>query len=176
MFAEYVGIEQDVASAIEAGRENASETKNDILRRIFREWGGTKAAAGGTPPLDFGQGIRLPIGERLYLYLSKPNGVGQKPDGIADVKDGGLYLGDRRITPSHGSVITPAMKEIQRQVGHVNQNGDLISLSAYRQWHVIRGGQLVPLDRLKDPAQRRTRTPKASKVDVDALLKELGIE
>ena len=37
MFAEYVGLEQDVASQIEAWRENPSETKSNILRRILPE-------------------------------------------------------------------------------------------------------------------------------------------
>ena len=118
----------------------------------------------------------MPVGERLYLYLSKPNGVDQKPDGVAEVKADGLFLEGKRVTPSRGSSIAPAMHTIQERSNHVNNEGKLVSLSAYRQWHVVRDGKMVALDRLKDPDQRRRRTPKASPVDVDALLAELGIK
>jgi hypothetical protein len=175
MFAEYVGLEQDVASHIEARRQSPSETKSDILRRIFREWPEARNADASSPFLDFGQGVRLPAGERLYLYLTKPNSVGQMPDGAAEVRPDGLYLDGRRISPSRGSLVTPAMKEIQRKLAHVNSKGELIMLNAYQHWYVIRGGKLVTIDTLKDPEKRRTRAPKTSAVDVDALLRELGI-
>ena len=176
MFAEYVGIEQDVASQIEAWRENPSETKSDILRRVFRERPGVDGAGDSSPLLDFGQGIGLPVGELLYLYLSKPNSVGQMPDGVAEVREDGLYLDGKRISPSRGSLVTPAMKEVQRKLNHVNRKGELIMLNAFLHWYVVRSEQLVPLDLLKDPSQRRTRAPKASAVDVEALLKEFGIK
>jgi hypothetical protein len=68
------------------------------------------------------------------------------------------------------------MQAIQKEVGHYNDKGELISLSAYRQWYVARGSELIPLDQLKDPKLKRTRTSKTAKVDVSALLRELGIE
>lgn len=175
MFSEYVGLSQDVASLIEAHRTDSSETKNDVLRRILPR-SRRVDEPNDKPFLDFSQGIQLPAGERLYLYLSKPNSIDQKPDGLAEVRADGLYLEGKKVTPSHGSVLAPAMQQIQRRLGHLNSKGDPISLSAFRQWHVVRDGQLVALDQLKDPDQRRTRTPKASKVDVEALLAELGIK
>ena len=175
MFTEYVGLGQDVASHIEALRERSSETKNDILRRVLGIGAEAKQMTQNSAPIDFGQGVHLPVGEKLYLYLSKPSNAGQKPDGVAEVGPDGLYLDGQKITPSRGSSIAPAMQAVQVRSNHVNGEGKLVSLSAYRQWHVVRDGKMVPLDRLKDPNQRRHRTAKASIVDVAALLAELGI-
>lgn len=175
MFAEYVGLAQDVANHIEALRERGSETKSDILRRVLGVGPETKRATENSVPVDFGQGVHLSVGEKLYLYLSKPNNKSQKPDGVAEVKPDGLYLDGQKVMPSRGSSIAPAMQAVQTRLNHVNGEGKLVSLSAYRQWHVVRDGKMVPLDHLKDPSQRRRRTPKASTVDVAALLAELGI-
>lgn len=174
MFAEYVGLSQKVASKIESYRVHDEETKDDILWRILAESTGAEEQL-QLVHFSFGQGVKLPVGETLYLYLSKPNSASQKPDGVAEVRVDGLYLDNERVIPSHGSVLAPAMHAIQERVGHQNNEGKLVSLSAYRQWHVIRDGKLVSLDELKDPAQKRRRTPKADKVDVEALLAELGI-
>lgn len=176
MFVEYVGLEQDVASEIEARRETRSETKNDILRRLFGERPMLQEADTSPAHIDFGQGIRLPVGERLYLYLTKPKDVNQKPDGLAEVKNDGLYLDGDFIVPSNGSSLAPAMHTVQARLNHVNEKGDLISLSAYRQWYVVRSEKLVSLDHLKDPKLRRHRKSKVPAVDVKALLAELGIE
>lgn len=178
MFSEFVGLTQDVASFIERNRMSPSETKNEILKRMFiwsdelRE----APASDETPTFDFGQGVRLPIGEVLYLYLSKPDSVDQKPDGVARLRKDGLYIDEVRVEPSRGSVIAPAMHMVQRRLGHLDDKGKPVSLSAYRQWHVVREGKLIALDQLKSPALRRRRTSKASKVDVEALLAELGIQ
>ena len=175
MFSEFVGLTQEVASFIEQRRESAIETKCDILKRLLVD---PMAAIQEDPIklLDLGQGVRLPVGERLYLYLSKPNSIDQRPDGIAEARDDGLYLDGEKVQSSHRSLIAPAMHIVQKKASHHNQAGKLISLSAYRQWHVIRDGRLVTLEKLKNPALRRTRTSKASKVNVEALLAELGIE
>ena len=155
MFAEFVGVTQEVSGLIEARRNDPAETKNDILLRILSA---SHAIDAGPLPtfLDVGQGVRIADGEQLYLFLSKA-GREKKPDGIAQVRDGSLYLGGERIPPSHGSVLAPAMHKIQRRIGHMS-NGKPISLSAFRQWHVIRDNKFVALDQLKDPKLRRTRT------------------
>ncbi|MBS3928185.1 MAG: hypothetical protein KGZ65_07110 [Sphingomonadales bacterium] len=176
MFVEYVGLEQDVASEIEARREDRSETKNDILRRLFGGQPMPKSAGKHPPHLDFGQGIKLAVGERLYLFLTKPRGVDQKPDGLAEVRADGLYLEGNKVDPSKGSSLAPAMHVIQARLNHRNSKGELVPLSAFQKWYVVRDGKLVPLDQLKDPKLRRRRQPKASTVDVKALLAELGIE
>lgn len=175
MFSEYVGLSQRVASLIEAERLDSSETKDEILWRILKS-GETIGAPEAPPCRDFGQGVLLPVGEKLYLFLSKPNGADDKPDGIAEVRLDGLYLDGKRIEASHGSEITPAMRQVQIRSGHFNARGQIVSLSAYRQWHVVRDGRLIALDELKTPDKKRRRTTKASKVDVDALLAELGIK
>ena len=175
IYPEYAGLSQKVASLIEAERIGAEETKDDILWRVLS---GLNEHDGSEEPSFFslGQGIEVPVGERLYLFLTKPRNASQKPDGIAEIRSDGLYLSDSKVEPSHGSVLAPAMQAIQKEVGHYNDKGALISLSAYRQWYVVRGGELIPLDQLKDPKLKRTRTSKTAKVDVSALLRELGIE
>ena len=176
-FAEYAGLSQEVAFLIEAHRTGPSETKNDILLRIVPRHINESLVTAAKPKLiDFGQGVVLPVGEKLYLYLATPSAHNPTPDGIAEVKVDGLYIDDIRVEASRGSLITPAMHIFQKRNGHVNSQGKLISLSAFRQWHVLRKGQFVPLESLKAPELRRKRTTKAQAVDVDALLAELGIK
>lgn len=177
MFSEYVGLTQDVASFIEGKRLSPLETKSAILKRILiaTEMVPEEAHKSADREFDFGQGVRIAAGETLYLYLSKPNSVNQKPDAMAEVREDGLYLDEVRVEPSHNSVIAPAMQMVQRKLGHLNSEGKTVSLSAYRQWHVVRDGKLVALDQLKSPELRRKRRSKASKVNVEALLAELGI-
>jgi hypothetical protein len=101
------------------------------------------------------------------LFLSKEAKSARKYDGIAEVGADGIYVEGKKVTPSKGSAIHPAMVQFQRKANHVRTDGSPVSLSAYRQWHVVRLGDLVPLDDLKDPALARTR---GRKVDVEALL------
>jgi hypothetical protein len=49
------------------------------------------------------------------------------------------------------------MKLVQERKHHRNAEGELISLSAWRQWFVIRAGKLVSMLELKDPLLARTR-------------------
>ena len=175
IFPEYVGLTQQVACLIELHRVDLTETKNDILLRIIPRGHVQEAKPTQPQEIDFGQGIRLPVGEKLYLYLSKPNDSTQKPDGTAYTKADGLYVDDKKITPSRGSLIAPAMHLFQQRLGHFDSKGKPVSLSAYRQWHVVRNGSLVSLDELKDPKLARRRATKAGAVDVQALLAELGI-
>ena len=62
----------------------------------------------------------------------------------------------RRVERSRGSEITPAMRIVQERVGH-RAFEEIISLNAFLKWHVVRGGQLVQLQDLKDPALARKR-------------------
>lgn len=172
MYDEYIGLTQEVSGLIERRRHEPGETKNDILRRILKADSETRTTDAANK-LDVGQGVHIAHGESLYLYLSKPQHDSQRPDAIAEVRAGRLFLDDEQISPSHGSVITPAMRKVQERLGHVNKDGKLISLSAFRQWHVIRNGRLIPLDDIKDPKLRRTRMRKVDQVDLSALKFEL---
>jgi hypothetical protein len=58
----------------------------------------------------------------------------------------------KKIEPSKGSVLQPAMRLIQEKLNHRNERGEIISLSAWRQWHVERDGQLKPVLEPKDPS------------------------
>lgn len=81
-------------------------------------------------------------------------------------------MGGKRIEPSHGRPFQPAMKIVQTERKHFSKtNGGTVSLSAMRQWHVLRDGRFVMLTELKDPKQKRTRGKK-----LDALtLEKLGL-
>lgn len=119
--------------------------------------------------LDLGQGVRVKPGERLYLFLDKGSEEARVPQGLAEVKPDGLYVEGRRVEPSHGSVIQPAMRHFQEKLGHRNAKGDFISLSAYRQWFVKRGDRLVALESLKDPRLARTRRRGVSAITLEDL-------
>jgi hypothetical protein len=175
IYPEYAGLSQEASSLIDTYRVDPQETKNDILLRILRRSPSEEASA-GPQLIDFGQGIQLPVGEKLYLYLSKPSNSSQKPDGVAEVRPDGLFVDDVKIEASRTSLLAPAMHLFQLRLGHVDAKGKPISLSAFRQWHVIRNGSLVALDKLKNPTLTRKRTSKAASVDVEALLAELGIK
>ena len=156
MFSEFVGITQEVASSIESRRLDPTETKNDILRRILELCDPT-ACDQPVPNIDLGQGVEVAVGESLYLYLRKPKSPKHQPDGIAEVRGDGLYIDSEKVQPSKGSVVTPAMHIFQRRQGHFNPAGNLISLSAYRQFYIKKDGRLVRLDDLKDPQKARHR-------------------
>lgn len=168
IFGEFIGITQDVSTLIEQRRVSPGESKNQILRReLSRPLPASRpvprpaaAPALSSDFFDFGQGAKVPMGERLFLFLSEDAKRNAKPDGVAEVRHEGLFVDGRRVDPSHGSVLHPAMQHFQRRHGHLNEKGELISLSAWRQWHVLRDRKWVQLLELKDPAlaKRRGRT------------------
>jgi hypothetical protein len=154
MYDEFVGITQHVGYLIERNRITPGETKCEILARIL---GDSDSADPKDNPkgLDLGEGVRLSAGEKLYLFLYKKQ---NKEDATAEVKeDGLLYMDGQKIVPSKGSVIQPAMQIVQKRLNHRNKDGQLVSLSAWRQWHVVRDGKLVRLFDLKDPALAKRR-------------------
>jgi hypothetical protein len=122
--------------------------------------------------IDLGQGVEVEAGERLSLFLWKASKAKEVPEGTAEFReDGNLYLEGRRVQPSRGSAIQPAMQAIQARLNHRNPKGEIISLSAWRQWHVWRDGKFVSLCELKDPKWARGRRH----VTVDLNPEDLGI-
>lgn len=160
-YSEFVGIAPRTASLIETFRQNPDETKDVIIFRALSYLIPSEPVshddAQGKPSLDLGEGVKLEVGERLYLFLSLEAKKAGIPDGVAIVGSEGLLVNDSLIKPSRGSYIHPAMVHLQKLKNHVNDKGEIISLSAFRQWHVMRGNKLVPLLELKDPKLARTR-------------------
>jgi hypothetical protein len=120
--------------------------------------------------LELGQGVRLRPGERPVLYLSERAKRDDRPDAIAEIRrDGGFYLDGHRIEPLNRSVLQTAMKLVQQRKGHRNSKGELISLSAWRQWHVCRRDRMVSMVDLKDPklTYKRPRLPELTLGDLD---------
>ena len=90
----------------------------------------------------------------------------------AEARGGDLYLYGEKITPSKCSWLQPAMEMVLEKLNHRNKEGDLISLNAWRQWHVLRGNQLTPVGELRNPNQIRKRGRIVHETDltVDELL------
>lgn len=156
--AEYVGLTPEAIGLIERCRTMPDETRSDIIVRAL------SPIVGPITPrpdglFDLGQGAHLAVGEKPILFLSEDAKRRNKPDAIAEIRSDGFYLEGRKIEPSKGSVLQPAMRIIQERKGHRNSRGELISLSAWRQWHVVRNGQLRSMLELKNPelAHRRGR-------------------
>lgn len=172
MFTKYVGLTAEASALIEQRRARPDQTESDIIVETLRlpgSGGGGASVGSNGPMLDLGQGVRLRAGERLYLFLNEQTKKTKKPDGLASVGEmgDGLYVEGKRVKNSRGTPLAAAMHIFQQR------QGKLTSLSAWRQWHVLRGDRFVALVELKDPelAHRRGRP-----VDVDALLAELGRE
>jgi hypothetical protein len=163
-FVEYMGITRDVSNLIEAHRSTQSETKNDILSRILVAYTNgrtnrpTQERNIKNPlTLDIGQGAKLVVGEKMYLFLNEQAKRERSPDGIADVRADGVYVDEVLVKRKKRSYLQPAMEIFQQRLGHYNDSGKLISLNAWLKWHVVRDGKLVCLKDLKDPLLARTR-------------------
>jgi hypothetical protein len=112
--------------------------------------------------------------ERKYICFCHNRKKLQKPDSEAEVKDDGIYLFGKKVKPSKGSILQPAMRLIQEAKNHRNPEGLIVSLNAYRQWHVIRQERFVPIYDLKDPDLARKRGGSASFIS-SLSLEDLGI-
>ncbi|HWK45575.1 MAG TPA: hypothetical protein VNT30_12700 [Stellaceae bacterium] len=134
-----------------------SETKSDIIVRALSATAPKIAAHIKEQFLDLGQGVRLKVGEIIYLFLSEDAKRRRQPDATAEVRADGLYMKDARVPPFKGSFIHPAMLAVQQKRNHRNEKDKIISLSAWRQWHAERGGKLMRLFDLKDPALAHKR-------------------
>jgi hypothetical protein len=125
-------------------------------------------------PYDLGQGVIVYVGERLALFLDEKSKKARRPAGIAEVRRDGLYVDGRRVKRSRGSEITPAMRIVQERVGH-RAFGKIISLNAFLKWHIVRGGQLVRLEDLKDPTKARKRGRGMTAEQAEQFLNEIGL-
>ena len=173
MYSEFIGITPDVASLIEARRRLPEETKCDILRRaLSAPPSEERPTPRPVPPmLDLGQGASLRVGERIHLFLNDEAKRAKRPHASAEVGPHGLILEGVAIEPSRGSYLHPAMKRVQERLGHRNDDGEIISLSAWRQWHAVRDEKLVPLSELKDPrlARKRGRSLQGATLDLTGI-------
>ncbi len=162
MFAVFEGLTQEAITAIERFRKSPEESRSDIIVRALGDQGSKQGF------LDLGEGVRLAWGERPMLFLTAEAKRKRQPDAIAEVKPDGFYLNGEKIKPSkRGNPLDPAMKAVQAQKNHRNDKGEIISLSAWRQWHVRRGGKLISLLELKDPTLARTRGRLVHSIDED---------
>ncbi len=157
-YSEFIGISPRTSALIETFRRSPDEPKDEIIERalsgIARETGSEHTKIPGM--LDLGEGAQAVVGERLYLFLSKAAKEAGKPDGVALVGSTAISMG-AQVFPQRYGFLHAAMKAVQTKLKHVNGKGEVISLSAWRQWHVQRGDKLVPVVDLKNPALAKRR-------------------
>jgi hypothetical protein len=161
-YPEFIGISQATSRLIESRRLSPDETKDDIINRELSL--PTKA----TPPskrksapvsagtLDLGQGAKLAVGETMYLFLSKTARRANRPDATALVGSTGIMM-NGTVYPARRGFFNKAMADVQVAKGDVDSNGKPTSLSAWRQWHVLRDDRLTSLLELKDPTLANVR-------------------
>src|SRR5215210_8094262 len=109
MYAEFVGLTEQAIVLIERLRNSPEESRSDILVRAL-----SAVPAHQAQPVpqfvDFGEGVRLPVGERLFLFLSQEAKRASKPDAIGEAQADGFYLKGKKIPPSRrGNALDPAM-------------------------------------------------------------------
>jgi hypothetical protein len=162
---EYIGLTKAQCALVERFRRSPDETKSEIIERVLSPLRSLATRAQATAAgiretvewFDLGQGARLKVGEQPRLFLSEDAKRRRSPDAVAEIRSDGFYLDGSKITPSYGSVLQPAMRIVQERKNHRNAKGELISLSAWRQWYVSRDGKLVSILELKDPKLARRR-------------------
>lgn len=183
MFVKYVGLTSEAAQAIENKRKSTTESESDIIVRELAVVPSDQAER-STPPtkqLDLGQGIVLEVGETIHLFLSKTDALQGRPVGSATVAQKGLLVDGVLYGKIRGSYVQKPMQFYQERHSHLGADGNLVPLSAYRQWYAYRDGKMLPLEALKDPSKtRRRRTSvqmndRLSKLSATELLKELGL-
>jgi hypothetical protein len=152
-YVKLVGLTKATATLIEQLRTRPDQSEDDIILMALRR---SPPPADQSLPYDLGQGVVVYAGEQLVLFLNEQQKRERRPAGTVDVCPDGLYVYGQRVVPSRGSEITPAMQMIQHHVGH-RQFGQLISLNAFMKLYVVRGGELIRLNDLKNPALVRRR-------------------
>lgn len=174
MIVEYVGLTHETATAIERYRRDPNETKCDIIFRIFNN---IKVENAHYPAIlnnkegkiiDYGEGIKLFEGEKLFLFLNRKNKNLSKPDSVGFIDGDNFLFGNHKLSISKKTFLNSAMQIIQKEKLDFNPQGQLKSLSSKRQWHVQRHGKLINLVELKDPELAHKRgVPKLDLTGID---------
>jgi len=153
---EFVGLTREVGALIEHFRRAPGETRGDIIARVLSSHRPPEHV-GSDAFLDLGQGAQAHVGEKLFLFLSRDAKRKKRPDAEAEAREDGLYIAGDKVNAPRGTHLHAAMRLIQERKNHRNAKGEIIQLSAFRQWHVVRGGELVPVGEIKVPALTRRR-------------------
>lgn len=152
-YAEYAGLTAEAVRLIEEHRKDPAETKSQILVRAL----GSPAPESHPEAFDYGEGIKIFEGEQLFLFLPGTPMRADHATAHAVVRKDGFYLEGKNIGPAEKRQFTPAMKMVQQKLKDFNEKGELKSLSAIRQWHVLRDGKLQSLESIKNPELARKR-------------------
>ncbi|WP_442577832.1 hypothetical protein ACSBOB_20000 [Mesorhizobium sp. ASY16-5R] len=161
-YVEFAGLTAEAVRLIEGLRRSPDDTKSQILVRSLTPLQKAPAPAASSAKLiDYKEGIRLPVGEKLYLFLAEADKNEGKPDAEGEIRADGFYMDGKLVPPRKGRPFQPAMEKVQNRKKHFSKkNGGVVSLSSIRQWCVKRDGRFVTLEELKDPDLKRTRGPK----------------
>lgn len=101
---------------------------------------------------DLGKGVVLRDGEKMFCFRYKSSLKAHKPEGVAEARNGRLFIEGQEVRPSKGSLVQPALKVIQRKLHDISPtSGELTSLDAWEYWYVERAGKFVRVGNLRDP-------------------------
>jgi hypothetical protein len=101
---------------------------------------------------DLGKGVVLQEGEKMFCFRYRSSLRAHKPEGVAEARNGRLFIEGQEVRPSKGSLVQPALKVIQRKLRDISPTtGELISLDAWDYWYVERAGNFVRVGDLRDP-------------------------
>ena len=145
------------------------KAKTDILKAgtgTDNDNASSDAVIGGC---DLGQGATLPQGHKLYLFRHKRSRDAEKPEAIAEAKNGDLYLYGQKVARPKGSLVQPALRMVQERLNDRNSRGELISLDAWHYWYVKRQGQFLKADMLRDQTKVVRRGSFASTLTLEEL-------
>jgi hypothetical protein len=172
MIVEFAGLTHERCTLVERFRRSPTETKADIIERVLSSL--LEPSANCKDFLDLGQGAKALVGETLMLFLPGTEKRREHPDAVATARADGLYMDGLKFEASRGSPLHPAMRMVQERKGHRNEKGEIVQLSAFRQWYVVRDGKLVQVGEIKDPALSRRRGRTESLVS-NLTAEELGL-
>ena len=148
----FVGISARTAELIEQFRQSPRESEDEIIQRLLA----SPARKSHWSGLSLGNGVSLEDGEQMFLFRRAASKRAGKPDAVANVRDGQLWLYDQPVPPSpRGSFVKAALDLYQARVNDKNERGEFISLDAWDYWFVKRDGQFVRVGDLRTTVHRR---------------------
>ena len=139
-------------------RWDASETHDRINLDVD-----APPRATGTPAnqgCHLGSDVWLEEGEQLFCFRRMSSLESGSAEAVAVARGGHLYVDGVAIRPSKGSILQPALRQVQIKIGDLSPTaGGPTSLDAWKYWYVRRQGHYVRVHELRDPAKiaRRRR-------------------
>ncbi len=146
------------ATTIAPTHSDASETRN----RANLDPGFPQLATGTTvrQGCHLGSDVWLEEDEQLFCFRRMSSLESGSAEAVAVARGGHLYVDGVAVRPSKGSILQPALRQVQIKIGDLSPTaGGPTSLDAWKYWYVRRQGRYIRVHELRDPAKiaRRRR-------------------